>query len=210
LPVTLNCSSCGGAVVFASRSSASAVCPYCQSMLVRHDLDVEAIGKVAMLQQDFSPLQIGSEGHYAQKDFTLVGRIRRGWASGYWFEWAMDFGDDREAWLAEAQGSYAVNFLEKNPGTVPELGNLAIGQMVSIAGKPYQVHDRRETFCEGAEGALPYPVVQGQKAVSVDLSGSDKRFATLEYGEQGVSAYVGEFLTLPDLRMKNMRELDGW
>jgi len=60
--VQVLCPSCGGPVPFQSAISVFAVCPYCTSMLVRHDLDVESLGKMAVLAEDSSPLQIGSAG----------------------------------------------------------------------------------------------------------------------------------------------------
>ena len=69
-----NCPSCGAEVVFNSNHSVYAVCKYCHSMIVRHDLDVEAIGTMASLPEDMSPFQIGTEGYYQGTHFSLVGR----------------------------------------------------------------------------------------------------------------------------------------
>jgi uncharacterized protein (DUF983 family) len=57
--LTASCPSCGAPVVFKSASSVFAVCEYCQSTLVRHDQNLEDIGKMAALVEDRSPLQLG-------------------------------------------------------------------------------------------------------------------------------------------------------
>lgn len=210
MALQLPCCSCGGSVSFPSKALAYAVCPYCGSMLVRKDLDVESLGKVALLQDDYSPLQIGSEGSYGGKAFGLTGRIRRRWAEGAWNEWFMDFGDEREAWLAEAQGFYSVSFPEALPRELPSLEQLTVGSSWELGKKRFQVDDRRESTVEGIAGQLPFLLKPGEKSVGVDFSGPDGRFATLEFRQEGASLYLGEYVELPDLRMKNLRELDGW
>lgn len=206
----LPCSSCGGAVPFPSKALFCAVCPYCGSMLVRKDLHLESLGQVALLQDDYSPLQIGSEGSYGGKSFVLTGRIRRRWAEGAWNEWFMDFGDEGEAWLAEAQGFYSVSRPSSLPKPIPTLDQLQVGTEWELGNKRYQVDDRREAKIEGIAGQLPFLLKPGEKSVGVDFSGPDGRFATLEFAAGEARLYVGEYLELPDLRMKNLRELDGW
>jgi len=57
-----DCPNCGGVVTFQSSIAVFAVCPYCRSMVVRHDVNAEAIGQMAQLPPDLSPLQIGAHG----------------------------------------------------------------------------------------------------------------------------------------------------
>jgi len=105
-----SCPSCGAEMVFHSGLSVYAVCPYCRSTVVRHDVDLEAIGTMATLPDDMSPLQIGTDGFYQGTRFSLVGRMKIGWKDGSWNEWFMLADDGRKGWLAEAQGFYAVSF----------------------------------------------------------------------------------------------------
>lgn len=210
MALQLPCTSCGGAVPFPSRALAFAVCPYCGSMLARKDLDLQSLGKVALLQDEYSPLQIGSEGSYRGKSFVLTGRIRRRWAEGAWNEWYMDFGDECESWLAEAQGFYSVSRPEDLPSRVPGLEQLRVGTPWEFNGKRFAVDDRRETKVEGIAGQLPFLLKPGETTFGVDFSGPDGRFATMEFSGDEVRLYVGEYLELPDLKMKNMRVLDGW
>ena len=48
------CPSCGAPVQFQSAASILAVCEYCHSTLVRHDLNLEDVGKMAQLQTEFN------------------------------------------------------------------------------------------------------------------------------------------------------------
>jgi len=59
-------------VTFQSSIAVFAVCPYCRSMVVRHDVNVEAIGQMAQLPPDLSPLQIGAHGEMDGQGFTLI------------------------------------------------------------------------------------------------------------------------------------------
>ena len=52
-----NCPSCGAEVFFKSSVSVFAVCSHCQSMLVRHDMDLESLGSMAHVPDDVSPAQ---------------------------------------------------------------------------------------------------------------------------------------------------------
>lgn len=89
-------------------------------MVVRQDVDVASIGIMAALPEDMSPLQLGSIGKYKGNNFAILGRLKLAWEDGMWNEWYCLFDDGKEAWLAEAQGSFAFNTpLEQssNPGT---------------------------------------------------------------------------------------------
>ena len=56
------CPNCGAPVEFASAASASAVCSFCRSTLVRDGEALRRIGASAELFDDHSPLQLGASG----------------------------------------------------------------------------------------------------------------------------------------------------
>ena len=87
------CPSCGAPVRFQSAASILAVCEYCKSTLVRHDLNLEDVGKMAQLQTDGSPLQLRVEGKYRGVHFGVVGRIQLRFEHGLWNEWHLLFDD---------------------------------------------------------------------------------------------------------------------
>ncbi|MCY7314884.1 MAG: hypothetical protein LH480_04500 [Rubrivivax sp.] len=76
------CPNCGAAVEFASAASASAVCSFCRSTLVRDGDALRRIGISAELFDDHSPLQLGVRGTRQGLGFTLVGRLQYGYQSG--------------------------------------------------------------------------------------------------------------------------------
>ena len=108
MALAASCPSCGAPVVFKSAASIFAVCEYCQSTLVRHDQALEDIGKMAVLAEDRSPLQLGTEGRYKGVHFALIGRIQLKYSQGLWNEWHLLFDDMRTGWLSEASGEYVL------------------------------------------------------------------------------------------------------
>src|SRR5215470_2643947 len=130
--VKVSCPSCGAPVTFQSTFSILAVCEHCNSTLIRHDINVEDIGKMAALQVDGSPLQLGVRGEYKGVSFSVIGRIQLRYDRGIWNEWHLMFNDGRSGWLGEAQGIYAVSFLTKITGDVPTFESLRPGRKVQL------------------------------------------------------------------------------
>ncbi|MNR75562.1 hypothetical protein D3C72_61950 [compost metagenome] len=207
----LACPACGAEVDFKSRSAVFAVCSYCQSTLIRHDVDLEAIGKMAQLPPDMSPLQVGTRGTYEGKRFELLGRLKVAWEDGLWNEWYALFDDGREGWLAEAQGFFMMSFPQAVPRSLPAAGALKVGRTITLASnQKFMIDDLRPATCIGSEGELPFPAPQGRESLSVDLSGPEATFANLEVAKDGTRLYTGKYVEFDELKLSNLRELDGW
>ncbi len=106
-----NCPSCGAPVTFRWSSAVQTVCPFCHSILVRDDLILKNVGKVADLPPDPSPIQLLTSGTYNNKKFDVIGRIIYEYEQGGWNEWHIVFSDGTSGWLSDAQLQYAVSFL---------------------------------------------------------------------------------------------------
>ena len=90
---------------FASAASASAVCSFCRSTLLRDGEALRRIGVSAELFDDHSPLQLGTTGTLQGVRFTLVGRLQYRYADGTWNEWHALFEGSatqagKSAWLS--------------------------------------------------------------------------------------------------------------
>lgn len=213
-----NCPSCGAEVTFTSNISVYAVCKYCSSMIVRHDLDVESIGTMAALPDDMSPLQIGTEGYYQGVHFSLVGRMKIGWEDGSWNEWFMASDDGRKGWLAEAQGCYAICF-EVEPPPLDfavraiqhqKKDNNFIGSSLTLNNQKLKVVDAKKSTCIGSEGELPFAAPQGRLTVSVDLLGTRGEFGCVEIETGKMRAFSGRYVDWKEMRCSNVRQFDGW
>lgn len=216
--LSLNCSSCGATVNFHSKASVFAVCSFCKSTLVRHDMDLEAVGEMADLQDDWSPFQLGSQGMFEEKKFELVGRLRITYSAGFWNEWFAWFDGDKIAWLAEAQGFLALCF--PSNAAPPNKDSLQPGRALTLDSQSFQVDDMRKVSCLYSEGELPINAMKGRKSLSVDLRGPSETMATIEYPEPsrpGIYAgtekprvFIGKYKDFDEFNFKNLRKLDGW
>lgn len=214
MALKLSCPACGAEISFKSKCSVFGVCSYCSSMVVRHDLNLETLGKMAELPEDSSPLQIGTQGRYENSRFELVGRLKISWEDGNWNEWYALFDDGRDGWLAEAQGFYMVSFQVTDPQSVrciPALQALSPGLKLPLfQGAQFQVSDIKQAVCSGSEGELPMKGPQGRKNTSVDLTGPQSQFACIDYSEDGVRLFLGKYLEFNQLKFTSLREIDGW
>lgn len=205
------CPSCGAPVLFRSAASILAVCDYCSSTLVRHDLNLENVGKMAQLQADSSPLQLQARGRYRGDPFTVVGRIQLRYPQGLWNEWHLLFDDRKSGWLGEGGGTYAVSFLTPVKERVPPFGDLRPGAVLALQGKSYEVTGLEEAVCIGGQGELPFQVgPEGFTAPAAELAGPGNSFAALDYSEGEPLVFLGEYVDFKDLRLSGLREIHGW
>jgi hypothetical protein len=211
---TLSCPACGAPVSFRS-AAPYAVCSHCQSLIVRRDVGVESIGRVAAVPADFSPLQLGTSGTFDRRRFTLVGRIRKSWADGSWNEWCAQFDDQQFGWLAEAQGDLVMTFerpkevLEASPSAGSLLA-LDAGSVLAIGGKPFSVTDIEQVNCASAEGELQSSCLGAAPMTCIDLHGPGIEFATIEVTGNETRVFIGRFVESADCRFSGLRTLDGW
>jgi endogenous inhibitor of DNA gyrase (YacG/DUF329 family) len=204
------CPACGANVAFRTSISLFSVCPFCRSLVQRKDLDLEALGKVAQLQSDGTPLQVGARGAYRGGAFELVGRVQMRMPVGFWNEWAMIFGDGRQGWLGEAQGIYVVTFCVDEK--VPPFAKLEIGARIPIKGTAYAVRERLKARYVSAEGELPFkpPLGLGEAVPSVDLTAPGGLFATIDYSDEPPLVFAGEYQEYDALAFTGVRTFEGW
>jgi hypothetical protein len=232
-----NCPSCGGAVKFQSGISVYSVCPYCSTMVVRTDVDVESIGVMAQLPDDMSPIQVGTQGYYGKLHFGVIGRMKVSWPAGTWNEWFIVFDDASYGWLAEAQGAFAVCRLYEQPlpselvawvhrwtkvSDREETGyrtprereeleqTLKPGFEFKLDKSTWIITDIKTATCVGSEGELPGVAPIGKEIRSIDLMGANFGFGTLEVSDGNVKLFIGRYLEWDELRISYARELEGW
>lgn len=206
----LLCPACGAEVSFKSKSSVFGVCSFCSSTLVRHDMNIECLGKMSEMPQDLSPLQIGTTGIFENSKFEVVGRQRIGWENGSWNEWYLHFDNGKDGWLADAQGFYMISFQIRDQIVIPVLPSLKVSQTIRINGTEYTVDDIKDVACVGSQGELPVKSLQGRKSISVDLVGRNEQFANIDYSPEGDRVFAGRYIDFENFMFMNLREIDGW
>jgi hypothetical protein len=208
--LTLSCPSCGANVDFRSKASVFAVCSFCKSTLVRHDMNLENIGKMSEIQDDLTPLQLGTTGNYDGKKFEIIGRLRIAYEDGFWNEWYALFGGDKTGWLAEAQGFYAMCFSVSAIG-VPSREKMVPGAKLSLDQEEnFEIEDVRNVVCKYSEGELPVNAVNGRQSLSVDLTAPGSKMGTIEYAEREIRMFFGYYQEFDDFGFANLRHIDGW
>ncbi|MES2058135.1 MAG: DUF4178 domain-containing protein [Pseudomonadota bacterium] len=211
------CPSCGAAIHFQTADLPAKVCDYCRSLVMRNGDQLEAIGTVAEVPEDVSPLRIGTRGSDGGMGFELIGRVRWRWSDGGWNEWLALFDDGSSAWLSEAMGRYMLLRAVEHGATRTEaVKRLREGQKVSLGTKAiidgieYRVTDIKDVTCVASEGELPFRAPAGLKIVSVDLMAGDGHCASLQKEDGDVSVYAGRYVSLAELRATGLRAFDGW
>ncbi|HEX6160070.1 MAG TPA: DUF4178 domain-containing protein, partial [Thermoanaerobaculia bacterium] len=197
-----NCPSCGATVEFAIGSSAVVVCEYCRSVVGRSDRGVETYGQVADLIDTGSPLRRGLRGRYRGSSFTITGRTQmRHQAGGIWDEWYAAFDDGRWGWLAEAQGKFYVTFATQTK--IPSYERLELGLRLPELDN-LMVSEIGTATLASAEGELPWKPLPGETYSYADLTGTEKKFATLDYSETPPLVFKGYEVTLAELGLEEV------
>lgn len=210
---TATCPNCGAKIIFKWSSSVQTVCEYCKSVLIRTDVDLKKLGQVADLPPDISPIQLNTEGSYRNKAFVVIGRIIYQYDQGGWNEWHLVMNDGTSGWLSDAQEEYAVSFSATGSTAsqkLPAESQLQIGQTYSWNGATYTVSVITQAHFRGVEGELPFQYWDKDDVTFADLRSSSRKFATLDYGDTEPALYLGELVEFEDLKLKNLRQFEGW
>jgi hypothetical protein len=208
--IAANCPNCGAPVTFKWSSAVQTTCPFCNSILVRRDVNLEKVGVVADLPPDSSPIQIGAEGMYQNKTFVVIGRILYEYEQGGWNEWHVMFSDGVSGWLSDAQNNYAISFLEPTPPPLPSADQVQRNQGFEWGGRHYEVTVLTTAHYKGVEGELPFEYWDKHEALFADLRSYDSRFGTIDYSHAPTVLYLGAAVDYDELHMKNVRQFEGW
>jgi hypothetical protein len=198
-------------VPFETPGAVFAVCGHCRSMVVRRDAELEAIGQMADLPPDHTPLQIGARGTCGGRGFRLLGRLRVSWGDGFWNEWYADFGQGRNGWIAETQGFFLISEAVPAPaGLVPQLGDLRTGKRFELGGASYAVTDAKKARVVAGEGELPVIARPDDEWMSIDLAGPGRKFANIERQNGEVRVHLGESAQPEEITWEGLRPVPGW
>ena len=204
----VSCPGCGAPIQFKSAASVMAVCEFCKTTVLKDADSVRNLGKMSEVLEDYSPLQIGTSGQFAQRGFSVIGRIQLKYADGYWNEWYVLFDDGSNAWLSDASGQYTLTFAKPTDVALPLFEKLVPGHVMTLSGQVYATSDVRTAQCTGGQGELPFKVGQGWVAKVADFRSAD-RFLSLDYSDPGPpKVYVGQAVQLADLKAQLLRDAD--
>jgi hypothetical protein len=210
------CPNCGALLRFRSADLPIKVCDHCRSSILRGRESLQAMGRIAEVPEDVSPLQLGTRGRDGGQGFELVGRVRWRWSDGAWNEWLALFDDGSTGWLGEAMGRLMLlrpldpGFTNKLVKLLKEDRKVEIGSHSTIDQVLYTVTDVKDVTCIGGEGELPSSTPAGLAMRSVDLMAEHGRCASVQRDRGDVLAYAGRYVSLADLAATNLRAFEGW
>ncbi len=187
--------------------------------MVRSGEQLERIGKMAELFDDFSPLQLFATGKYENRAFTIVGRLQYAWADGRWSEWHCAFDGESQyenqagtstGWLSEDNGQY-VFMREVQPervGSLPPATAFRLGAQTAVGGKTYSVTAARPVHLASAQGELPKLPPLNHSFDIVELRAEDGAILSIEYHATDAPprVYVGVGVQLPGLAMSGLKD----
>lgn len=202
--IQANCPNCGNTVPFHSEFSTHAVCASCDTLVVRRESGVDNLGKVAEIQQDGSPLQLGVQGQYQGRNFQVVGRIQLRYQDGFWNEWHLFYSNGESGWLGEAMGEYFVSFAVAGDN-VPAQAQIGLGDALTLQGEPYAVTGAVRNSVSAYEGELPFIVDGEQEFATFDLRSTSGKAATIDFSDDPPTVFIGQYVPFSEFRFTGLR-----
>lgn len=204
------CPACGAPVSFRWAQAVQATCDFCKSVLVRHDLNLELIGRQADFPATPSPIQLGMQARWGAHTIDVIGRLTYEWARGRWNEWYCRVSDGGDAWLADAQLEYTITRAVPVATALPDPSTLEPGRKVTVGDRTFIVNGVTIAQYVGTEGELPFSTAGYGLCAFADLTSPDGRFATLDGSSTPPMLFVGDPVRWQDLRATGARVFEGW
>ncbi|MFN8612006.1 MAG: DUF4178 domain-containing protein [Vulcanimicrobiota bacterium] len=203
------CPSCGNNLTYKSELSAYVVCPACQTLVARKNMQFEAVGKVAALQADGSLIKLGTQGTFEGKSFEVVGRIQMILGQperpeAVWNEWFAVFSNGAGGWLGEHLGEYFVSFVEPAKGA-PASNEVQVGQLLGLGQQRAVVTSVSRGTALTFEGELPFVMETSYEAVFADISTTTGAAATLDYSDSAPLLFKGRWCRFEELKFQGLR-----
>lgn len=148
--------------------------------------------------EESTVLELGARGRLAGEAFTLAGRtIVRSDGGGLWNEWTLRFGK-KLRWLAEAGGRFTL--FDEGP-LAPAWDGLQAGAPLEA---PWIVAERgvAERVAHLGEASVAGP----RRYRYADLSSRTGESATIDYGTDPPTTFVGRRVTLSELGLSPRKE----
>lgn len=205
--ITRSCPNCAAAISINARWTRLAVCQACQSAVTFDDGVGSVRGTLSILPPSRTSLFVGAQGALSGRPFEVLGRVRYGWARGYWDEWHLLWTDDGSTgWLSEDEERLVLETLL--PGApVPFNARAALGSVSTIKGEAFSVTERGVGLVEGGEGQLPFQLIDGEVTPFVELKSTDgTKLASAEFGLGHPRLFVGTPVDLAALDMPWTRQ----
>lgn len=205
-PRAISCPSCGASRTLHNPGLAMFVCEYCSSAVYWDDDQVRVAGEKAVLSEGCSRLYRGALGTFHNKRFRVLGRVRYGFAEGFWDEWFLDLDDGSSCWMTEDQHQLAVQ-QQVQLETLQPFDRYQVGGQISAHGSSFMVQEIGHLTCLGLEGELPKAIEVGESYPYVDATSLEGRYALgIEFDDDPPSAFLGRWLGYNEVKLDDEGE----
>jgi ribosomal protein L37AE/L43A len=204
------CPVCQTTVTFRSRLTNMICCPHCKARLERKDDGfLELRNDVPAVQDQLSPLQVGTRGEWNRKKFELIGRTRSVYEEDYTNNWTMLMEDGTIMHLVESYGQFAVY---ENTDTGREFAFSGIvhldygsGTVQLNTGTQYILERKNEGLSIEAEGET-WLFADGGIFTSLEMAAEDgDRLVLIGWHNELSLCYRAHYQPPEDLKFEGLR-----
>ncbi len=168
---------------------------------------LKRIGKMSEVFDDYSPLQILSQGKFNSVGFTVIGRLQYKYREGSWSEWLCALDDGSSASLSEDNGSFVWSKPANTQRTLPKPQQWVLGNTTAINGRAYSVASIQEVALMSAQGELPKLPPIGTSFTVVELRSAQGEVINIDYSTEPPSLSSGTAVILENLQLTGLRDL---
>ena len=200
----VSCPGCGAAISYDQRLAVLTVCEYCQTAIIYDEKAALIAGKMSVLAKPAGPLFVGAMGSLKNLNFTVIGRVRYGYANGFWDEWYLSHDDGSTSWLTEDEKRFMHERPRELAVEASSITQFQPGSVFNLGDDQYSVRESDTAICEGGEGQLPFKIITDERIQFLDLVREDGSTATIEVEPEGtVKFFAGEALEYSDIQVFN-------
>lgn len=182
-------------------------CDFCSTVVYWGEETALQMGERSILPEGDTRLYMHATGKLDGRPFDVVGHLRYQHGAGAWDEWYLQLADGGVAWLSEDGRELSLETATPASG-VPPLGQLQVGDQITLDAQPYSVRELGTATCEGSQGQIPFTLLPNESYPYADLASADgARFATLEYDKRGdaPTCFMGQVLSHQQLQIDDER-----
>jgi hypothetical protein len=192
-------------------SSIAAVCEQCGTVNRKNPQPADYLIKFGIPEEDYSPIQVGTEGQYGGNKFEVTGRFRYDFKEAFRNQWSIAFSDGTRMWMLESYGYYAIVKNEDLKIPADKFKNVQPSNRFDFDNNEWTVETCYRNYGYKGEGELhewiPTPVSHVQVETS---SGDDEVIFTNILSSNTSFYYHGKYFEFDQLKFKNFRTGQSW
>jgi len=207
----ITCHHCKKALIVQHPDSLVAVCSTCGTINRRNPIPADYLIAFELAKEDYSPIQIGTEGYYDKERFEVTGRFRYDFRDACRNQWSLILESGQRMWLVESFGYYSIVKREDLKIPASEYRNTKASDIISFDDKEWTIETMYKNYAYQGEGEMhewiPVPVSHVQLEMSTDTG--EVIFTNLLARSEFVF-YRGKYFEFDQLKFKNFRTSQVW